>query len=74
VLNSGIMVKKQSVGDCLCDGCGEVFTGEAYKVYDENFNECHGLTECSKCFASRLHESFWEPQRNRKKGAINFNT
>lgn len=45
-----------AISSYLCDGCGETFTGEKHKVYDENFNEYYGLIECYKCFTSRLGE------------------
>jgi len=38
----------------LCDSCGEKFTGEKHKIYDENFNEFYGLIECDKCFTSKM--------------------
>jgi transposase-like protein len=42
------------ISSYLCDSCGETFTSEKHKIYDENFNECYGLIECSKCFTSRV--------------------
>lgn len=44
------------ISSYLCDSCGETFTGEKHKIYDENFNEYYGLIECDKCFTSRLDE------------------
>jgi len=41
-------------GSYLCDSCGETFTGKKHKIYDENFNEYHGLVKCDKCFTSCL--------------------